>query len=125
GADTATDSVIAPNAYEMDSRDHENSSESGLSNSANVMKNDDAKKSPTLEATTTQHPWYGRLSSFTSCAPPVPSPRARYGPEHRRSEERLARRIPNDLLYLRGRCLNTIAAGSSHQTFDADLAPGS
>jgi hypothetical protein len=40
----------------MDSRDHENSSESGLSNSANVMKNDDAKKSPTLEATTTHQP---------------------------------------------------------------------
>ena len=56
GVDTATDSVIAPNAYVTDSRDHENSSESGLSNSANVMKNDDAKKTPTLEATTTRHP---------------------------------------------------------------------
>ena len=32
--DRATDRVIAPNAYEMDSRDHENSSESGLSNIA-------------------------------------------------------------------------------------------
>ena len=65
GADAAIDTVMAAKADDTASRDHENSSERGLSNTANVSTKAEPKNTPTPDPATTRQPWYRKLSSFT------------------------------------------------------------